>query len=105
MLVPCIVMGVGCSRAHVTVQNRSGLTLSNLVVSGLSCERHTKILATNSEWVTVTPYWGDAATIGLSFDCAGKSYTQKKAAEFKHAPHDIDLSVQTNMTVFSYNAW
>ena len=104
ILVAFVVVLAGCSRAHVTVDNRSGLTLSNLVVSGLSYERHAGILATNSTWVTVTPYRGHAATIQLSFDCAGKSYTKQKAAEFNYAPLDIVLSIQTNMTVFYYKA-
>ena len=97
-------LSAGCSRAHVTVDNKSGVILSNLVISGLFYERRADTLNTNATWITVTPYWGHAATIQLSFDCAGKSYINKRAAEFNYAPLDSVLSVQSNKTVFYYKA-
>jgi hypothetical protein len=100
ILVAFALTAAGCSRAHVTIDNKSGLTLSNLVISGLPYERRADTLTSLSTWTSVTPYWGEAMKIQLSFDCAGKSYTNQGAAEFRSAPLGICLTVHSNMTVF-----
>ncbi len=70
----CWILAAGRSRAHVFVNNQSGMTVSNVVISGSCKKRHADILATRSEWKTVTPYDRDGQ-LHFSFDCAGVSYS------------------------------
>jgi hypothetical protein len=68
----CWILAAGCSRAHIIVTNQSGTTVSNLTISGSCHERHSDILAPQSQWRTVTPY--HEGEIWFSFDSAGVSY-------------------------------
>jgi len=67
---------VGCSRSKstITLDNQSGFTLSNILISGCCEARHTNELLPRTQWVAVTPHWQDAP-IQLSFDSQGQHYT------------------------------
>jgi hypothetical protein len=69
----CWLLAAGCSRAHIRVSNHSGMTVSNLVISGSCKERRASAIPALSEWYTTTPYWGDGL-LQISFDAAGKHY-------------------------------
>lgn len=69
----CWLLAAGCSRAHVFVNNQSGTTISNLVISGSCKTRRAETLTKQSEWRITTPY--DSGQMRLSFDCAGLSYS------------------------------
>jgi hypothetical protein len=91
----CWLLAAGCSRAHVSVSNQSGTTVSNLVISGSCKERRTDSLATQSEWRTVTPY--HSGLMHFSFDCAGMSYSTN--TELGSAFVGVFYTISSNMIV------
>jgi hypothetical protein len=91
----CWFLAAGCSRAYVFVQNQSGTTISNLVISGSCKERRAETLATQSKWRTVTPY--DSGQIRFSFDCDGMSYSTN--AELREGFLGIFYMINSNMIV------
>jgi hypothetical protein len=91
----CWVFAAGCSRAHIIVTNQSGTTVSNLAISGSCKERHVDVLATQSEWLTVTPY--DNGIMRFSFECDGSRYTTN--TELHSAFLGVIYTISTNMIV------
>jgi hypothetical protein len=69
----CWILAAGRSRAHIIVTNQSGMTLSNLVISGSCKERHADTLVSQSEWRSVTPY--DSGMMRFTFDSAAIHYS------------------------------
>jgi hypothetical protein len=97
----CWILAAGCSRAHVFVTNQSGMSLSNLVVSGLSKERHSDALAPHSEWHTATPYHR-GHLIQFSFETAGQNYTTNSDACLDHSGFcAVWFTIGTNMVITS----
>jgi hypothetical protein len=97
----CWILAAGCSRAHVFVTNQSGMSLSNLVVSGLSKERRSDALAPLSEWHTATPY-RRGCLIQFSFETAGQNYTTNSDACLDHSGFcAVWFTIGTNMVIIS----
>jgi hypothetical protein len=95
IFIACWVLAVGCSRGHVFVNNQSGTTISNLVISGSCKERHAETLATQSEWRAVTPY--EAGIVRFTFDCGGITYSTN--TELRVGFLGLFYMVHSNMTV------
>lgn len=95
IFIACWVLAAGCSRAHVFVSNRSGTTISNLVISGSCKERRAEVLATQSEWRTVTSY--DTGQMHFSFDCAGLNYSTN--TELQTGFLGVFYTISSNMIV------
>jgi hypothetical protein len=91
----CWIVAAGCSRAHIIVTNQSGTTVSNLIISGSCKDRHADILATRSEWRTVTPY--DSGMMRFSFECGGTSYTTN--TELRSAFLGVIYTISSNMII------
>ena len=97
----CWLLAAGCSRAHVVVTNHSGMSLSNLVVSGLSKERRSDTLAPLSEWQTAASYHG-GSLIQFSFETAGHNYSTNSDACLNHSGFcAVWFTIGTNMVITS----
>jgi len=91
----CWVLAAGCSRAHIVVNNQSGVTLSNLMISGSCNQRHSDRLAPQLQWRTVTPY--HKGEIYLSFDNAGANYRTNVGVQ--SAFLGVFCTISTNMII------
>ena len=101
MFFTCWILAAGCSRAHVLVTNHSGMSLSNLMVSGLSKERRSDTLAPSSEWQTSTLYH-QGSMIQFSFEMAGHVYTTNSDACLNDSGFCAVLfTIGTNMVITS----
>jgi hypothetical protein len=75
----CWLLAAGCSRAHIVVNNQSGSTISNLVISGSCKLRRSDALPALSEWRTVVPY-NSGGRLQLAFVSGGSNYTSRPDA-------------------------
>lgn len=93
----CWILAAGCSRAHILVSNKSGCTISNLVVSGLGKERHSDTLAPLSEWQTAASYHR-GCLIQFSFEVAERNYSTNSDACLNHSGWcSVMFTIGTNM--------
>jgi hypothetical protein len=95
------IFAIGSSRAHILVSNRSGSSISNVVISGSCQQRTLDVIAPGLEWCTETRYQA-GGTIRLSFVSATGSY----AASPDHSENlsgscGIAFDISSNMVVTS----
>jgi len=101
IIFTCWILAAGCSRAHIQVTNQSGMSLSNLVISGLGKMKRSDTLAPFSEWHTTSPYHR-GYLIQFSFEAAGQSYSTNTDACLGHSGFcAVWFTIGTNMAITS----
>jgi hypothetical protein len=97
----CWILAAGCSRAHILVTNQSGMSVSNLVVSGLGKMKRSDTLAPLSEWHATSPYHR-GYLIQFSFEAAGQHYSTNSDACLGHSGFcAVWFTIGTNMVIAS----
>ena len=101
LIFTCWILAAGCSRAHIQVTNQSGMSLSNLVISGLGKMKRSDTLAPFSAWHTTSPYHR-GYLIQFSFEAAGQSYSTNSDACLGHSGFcAVWFTIGTNMAITS----